>query len=402
MGCCIGLDIEKMETESRNFKKIKNMEETLRIFAKMRIKGDSLKDIALAMDLSEKTVRDLAKTYGRQAYESNYQSIVHGIENTFSHDNKTISEMAGFFGIRACGLKNMLYDLGLLRVLSKEEIVKFLKRGKHMEWIADYFGVTYVTLKNYMNQAGLSHEVIVEEKQRAKSVYPELVLITKEYLSLVSAYELNEQYTEETDIIMSNEKAIALFKRDKKELLRIKHSFMKEYDNLLSIEKCRERYGGELSVYKRKQYGIATKNNFYFRTIALFTETTRPSRTPDYIVERQDKKQNIYYWFTRNGVIRGTKCWGPAYTDTCTWGVRLLDGTEYWGSWASDEFHRIVYGKAKWEEFAFKTDLYEIWPERLCGFNNTCFGCVNQFEGRNILNPEIDYETYFRKLALRY
>lgn len=100
--------------------------------------------------------------------------------------------------------------------------------------------------------------------------------------------------------------------------------------------------------YAKYQKGVADKDNFYLRTIAEFKLTKRPRRKPDFVsISKRDGKTSSEYWYTEEGVIRGSKHWGRGIA-SCDW---YLEGQ------GTDMNGRKQYGLCKWEDFTQKTEL---------------------------------------------
>lgn len=109
-----------------------------------------------------------------------------------TNPNLTIVEIAEFVGIVSRGLKNVLYDIKKNRILKKEEIETFLRKGKKIEWIAEYYGVTYLPLKRFMMDNGLNSQVVLEEKRIAKSQFPNLKKEREKLYKEIKGIEIDE------------------------------------------------------------------------------------------------------------------------------------------------------------------------------------------------------------------
>lgn len=98
-----------------------------------------------------------------------------------------------------------------------------------------------------------------------------------------------------------------------------------------------------------------------WNTAAEFKERkTRPGRKPDYVSRnKRTGEVSSEYWYTKDGVIRGSNHWGPE-VGSCDW---ALDGIT--GAKGRDVFNpgselyvgsSKRYGKAKWSDFTQKTE----------------------------------------------
>ena len=124
--------------------------------------------------------------------------------------------------------------------------------------------------------------------------------------------------------------------------------------------------------YKDVQDGIASELNFFENTIAIFKETEKPNREPDFTSDSGSQ-----YWYYKDKVIRGSNHWGRR-VDNCDWALQLSDGHTQYGTMAH-RYYRYLhykYGECKWQDFTLKAYLCKInGQEVLTTFNNT--------EGRN-------------------
>lgn len=98
-----------------------------------------------------------------------------------------------------------------------------------------------------------------------------------------------------------------------------------------------------------------------WNTAAEFKERkTRPGRKPDYVSRnKRTGEVSSEYWYTKDGVIRGSNHWGPE-VGSCDW---ALDGIT--GAKGRDVFNpgselyvgsSKRYGQAKWSDFTQKTE----------------------------------------------
>ncbi len=90
-----------------------------------------------------------------------------------------------------------------------------------------------------------------------------------------------------------------------------------------------------------------TKDNFFKSTEANFTRVERPERKPDYTSYSKywakSGRVSSEYWYTDEGVIRGSDHWGK-FIASCDW---YLDGED-------GLFPDFQYGFAKWDDFTDK------------------------------------------------
>lgn len=84
---------------------------------------------------------------------------------------------------------------------------------------------------------------------------------------------------------------------------------------------------------------LANRNNFFNNSIGFWTlRKTRPKRNPDYISwdihgmwNGKSVKKSSEYWYTSDGVIRGSDHWGVGIA-SCSW---FIDGRRYSNSGVS-------------------------------------------------------------------
>lgn len=128
-----------------------------------------------------------------------------------------------------------------------------------------------------------------------------------------------------------------------------------------------------IDFFKDYQKGVANENNFFLNTISFFEKMeNRPNREPDYIsYSKKTGKISSEYWYTKEGVIRGSNHWGSGVA-SCDW---FLKNKEYNGLEVKDE---VEYGFTKWEDFVQKTDVVKVYNEEkdkmesyLTNFDNT-------------------------------
>ena len=116
------------------------------------------------------------------------------------------------------------------------------------------------------------------------------------------------------------------------------------------------------------QQGVASSQNFFDSTVALFRETEKPEREPDF-----QSDSGSCYWYSEEGVVRGSDHWGNCVAN-CDWALALNSGRTEYGtsSWGTRKFREPKYGFARWQDFELKSKLYNIDnQEVLTIFDNT-------------------------------
>ena len=95
-----------------------------------------------------------------------------------------------------------------------------------------------------------------------------------------------------------------------------------------------------------------------WNTAAEFTERkTRPRRMPDFVSRnKRTGKVSSEYWYTKDGVIRGSDHWGPGIS-SCDWSLDTVKFKVRGKEKAADEIAvtNKRYGVAKWSDFTQKT-----------------------------------------------
>lgn len=133
----------------------------------------------------------------------------------------------------------------------------------------------------------------------------------------------------------------------------------------LSETKQNEIYAKDL--WSKYQKGIATQDNFFYETYAKFDVVSkRPKGTPSFVSRTRDGKVSSEYWYTPEGVIRGSDHWGNGIA-SCDW---------YLNSEALKQNGITItgkkYGFCKWEDFLQKTGVINIDGDKyLTNFVNT-------------------------------
>ena len=147
---------------------------------------------------------------------------------------------------------------------------------------------------------------------------------------------------------------------------------------LITADRKKDILGDVKSFYSQYQKGTANENNFYVNTIAEFTETKRPRRKPDYVSFTRDGKVSSEYWYSEDGVIRGSKHWGNDVA-SCDWYIenqtRNMNGYKQ-------------YGKCNWGDFTQKTQIVTHKNKAtISTFENTIGG---QRKGHGIVAPLVE------------
>ena len=147
---------------------------------------------------------------------------------------------------------------------------------------------------------------------------------------------------------------------------------VREYKRLIETEtidrsKASTYFKTGRKFYAPLQDGVADEFNFFDNTMVLYTETEDPGREPDFTSNSGSR-----YWYTENGVIRGSNHWGNRVAN-CDWALKRKNGRTVYGqsAWELQNFGRVFFGYADWKDFIQKAELYEInGREVLTTFNN--------------------------------
>ncbi len=125
-----------------------------------------------------------------------------------------------------------------------------------------------------------------------------------------------------------------------------------------------EKFNLKKNFFENYQSGEADKNNFFINTMAEFEKTERPNREPDYVSKDRNGHISSRYWYTDDGVIRGSNHWGNGVA-SCDW---LLEGSKQ-----NMKGSQVKYGKAKWSDFVQKPEIIKKSNGKLImsNFNNT-------------------------------
>jgi hypothetical protein len=152
------------------------------------------------------------------------------------------------------------------------------------------------------------------------------------------------------------------FQKDKKETWSATSEFS---ENKKGAEQHFQAYK---DFYSKYQKGTASKDNYYFDTMAEFDPMkSRPRRQPDYVSRDRNGKVSSEYWYTEDGVVRGSDHWGEGVA-SCDWSLKGVTS----GSRPLEIEHTgKKYGKAKWEDFVHKPTVAEINGEKvMSSFHN--------------------------------
>lgn len=124
-----------------------------------------------------------------------------------------------------------------------------------------------------------------------------------------------------------------------------------------------ERFKELKNFYQKYQDGQASNENFFINTMAEFEKTERPNREPDYVSKDRNGHISSRYWYTDEGVIRGSNHWGNGVA-SCDW---LLKGSKQ-----NMKGSQVKYGKAKWSDFVQKPEIIKSNGKLIMSnFNNT-------------------------------
>ena len=108
----------------------------------------------------------------------------------------------------------------------------------------------------------------------------------------------------------------------------------------LSTLSGKEEIEKSIEFYKPFQDGVANEHNFMENTLGVFDQVARrPRKAPDYVSRNKYTKEiSSEYWYTEDGVIRGSKHWGKGVA-SCSWAFKYSDGAIAWDKSDSDIVH---------------------------------------------------------------
>ena len=137
--------------------------------------------------------------------------------------------------------------------------------------------------------------------------------------------------------------------------------------DLLNVANAEEYVDAQKYLYQEYQKGLANENNFFWNTVAIFRIVKkRPNIAPDYISRNREGNISSEYWYSKEGVIRGSKHWGTGVA-SCDWAMKGIGkGLEITNT-------TKLYGKAAWSEFVQKSQKVMVDGEFLgrTDFENT-------------------------------
>lgn len=134
-----------------------------------------------------------------------------------------------------------------------------------------------------------------------------------------------------------------------KEITNITRSLAKaELDNGYGID----YFLRTIDALRPYQSGTANKDNFFYNTIAIFTPCKRPKTSPSYQSKNRQGKVSSEYWYTSEGVVRGSDHWGTGVA-SCDWALKDITGNDE----GSITKTRKRYGFCKWEDFILKPSI---------------------------------------------
>lgn len=169
-----------------------------------------------------------------------------------------------------------------------------------------------------------------------------------------------------SSIASGNVKSINNFLKQVKELDKETTKLYSKYDwttNKGEQKIAEERFNLRKDFFENYQSGEANENNFFVNTMAEFEKTERPNREPDYVSKDRNGHISSRYWYTDEGVIRGSNHWGNGVA-SCDW---LLKGSKQ-----NMKGSQVKYGKAKWSDFVQKPEIIKSNGKLIMSnFNNT-------------------------------
>ena len=144
-----------------------------------------------------------------------------------------------------------------------------------------------------------------------------------------------------------------------------------------------ESFDAQMEFYSKWQKGVADKDTLFYNTMCDWkSRKSRPKGKPDYVSRTRDGRVSSEYWYTDDGVIRGSNHWGKGVA-SCDW---IVDGNraQKYGLSKGEK----IYAKASWGDFVFKTRSVVINGDNyLVNFDNTA--------GKGNVRTDDDYEyTY--------
>lgn len=173
---------------------------------------------------------------------------------------------------------------------------------------------------------------------------------------------LQKQVDEIPKDIIDDSSKIQNFREDIKKIIS-------NFKNINLLEKefaekaQKENIESRWEVYKKYQKGIANENNFFINTITNFTEVEKPKTEPNHISYNRNGEISSMYWYTEEGVIRGSDHWGSGVA-SCDWFLnnKIIPYIDV--LYEDKSLNRInKYGFCKWEDFIEKTRILKLETE---------------------------------------
>lgn len=205
-------------------------------------------------------------------------------------------------------------------------------------------------------EQGLSEDTTLERKRDSK--VGDIVDEIGELLKTEEGRQALTQKSMESDILsarMENED------EDVHYSLKDDSFFEDRREQKLWNESGKGYFNKATNFYSQYQEGQANKDNFFKETIATFEQVDgRPKRKPDYTSLGRRRGRIITsseYWYTKDGVIRGSNHWGTGIA-SCDWALKEKTGRTIYGREGLEPIITDkVYAKAKWSDFILKTDI---------------------------------------------
>lgn len=135
--------------------------------------------------------------------------------------------------------------------------------------------------------------------------------------------------------------------------------------NLMDAKNAEDLVRREAFAYKDEQKGTANKDNFFWRTDAVFTKISRrPGRKPDFVSRGRDGRVSSEYWYTQNGVIRGSNHWGVGVA-SCNWAIKGI-------SMSVEKVTKTnkLYAGADWNDFIQQPAIIRDADRNIIGITN--------------------------------
>lgn len=151
-----------------------------------------------------------------------------------------------------------------------------------------------------------------------------------------------------------------------------------------------ESFDTQMEFYSKWQKGVANRDTFFYNTMCDWkSRKSRPKGKPDYVSRTRDGRVSSEYWYTDDGVVRGSDHWGKGVA-SCDW---IVDGSraQKYGLSKGEK----IYAKASWGDFVFKTRSAVINGDNyLVNFDNTV--------GKGNVRADDDYEYTYNPYDRRW